>query len=77
MSAARRGFVKSYNAVKGYGFVKSLAGAEAFLHVSDVVNANLDYLAPGDLLEYETIHDPRPGRAPRAVNIKLIEEKRA
>jgi len=59
-----KGTVKFFNETKGFGFIKSDAGQEIFVHVSGLK----DKIRENDTVEFE-IQDGKKGL--NAVNVKL------
>ncbi len=59
-----KGTVKFFNETKGFGFIKSDAGQEIFVHVSDLK----DKIRENDTVEFD-IQDGKKGL--NAVNVKL------
>ena len=57
------GTVKWFNAAKGYGFITpSGSGPDAFVHISAVEEAGLDFLREGQSVSYALRPDPRTGK---------------
>ena len=57
------GTVKWFNAAKGYGFITPrTSGADAFVHISAVEEAGLDFLREGQAVSYALRPDPRTGK---------------
>jgi len=58
------GVVKSFNRLKGFGFVTSDDGEEIFFHKSNVRNSGFrDELYPGDPVKFEVRNDIKGKRA--------------
>ena len=66
----RCGFVKFYNAAKGYGFVvPDGGGRDVFLHASVLNRAGLGTLEPGERVSVMVEHG---SRGPQAIDVELI-----
>ncbi len=61
------GKVKWFNDTKGFGFVTSDDGTDAFVHYSDVQGDGFKSLAEGDRVEFELTQGPKGGKA---VNVR-------
>ena len=53
------GKVKWFNDTKGFGFVTSDDGTDAFVHYSDVQGDGFKSLAEGDRVEFELTQGPK------------------
>jgi cold shock protein len=52
------GVVKSYNANKGYGFIKpDDGGTDVFVHANSLRRANIMWLNVGDKVSYEVVNN--------------------
>ena len=66
-----KGTVKWFNVTKGFGFIQPDDGSkDVFVHISAVVSAGLQNLAPGQKIEYEVTPDKK-GKGPKAVNLVI------
>ena len=63
------GVVKWFNDAKGYGFITTEEGADAFVHHSDIVGEGFKTLAEGDQVEFELGEGPK---GPKAVNVRKV-----
>jgi len=60
MSARRSGFVKFYNANRGFGFIAPEdGGEEIFVHFSNIHNDCMNGLLEGEVVEFNTEYDGR------------------
>lgn len=57
------GKVKWFNDAKGYGFVTSDDGTDAFVHYSDIQGDGFKSLAEGDAVEFEITQGPKGAKA--------------
>ena len=62
-----KGTVKWFNDSKGFGFVTSEDGTDAFVHHSDIQGEGFKSLAEGDAVEFEMTEGPK---GPKAVNVR-------
>jgi CspA family cold shock protein len=65
-----RGTVKWFNNTKGWGFVLSDEGTEAFVHYSDIEGDGFKALYVGDTVEFEMTDSER---GPKAISVKKVE----
>ena len=63
------GKVKWFNDAKGYGFITSEDGADAFVHYSDIHGDGFKSLAEGDSVEFEVTEGPKGAKA---VNVRKV-----
>ncbi len=61
------GKVKWFNNSKGYGFITSDDGQDAFVHYSDVQAEGFKSLEEGDAVEFEMTQGPKGNKA---VNVR-------
>ena len=64
------GKVKWFNETKGYGFVTSDDGTDAFVHHSDIEGEGFKTLAEGEDVTFEITEGPK---GPKAVNVRRAE----
>ncbi len=63
------GTVKWFNNTKGFGFITSDDGTDAFVHYSDVQGDGFKTLEEGQPVEFEMTEGPK---GPKAVNVNLV-----
>lgn len=63
------GKVKWFNNTKGYGFITSDEGVDAFVHYSDVQGDGFKSLEEGDVVEFEMTKGPKGSKA---VNVRKV-----
>ena len=63
------GTVKWFNDAKGFGFITTEDGTDAFVHHSDIVGQGFKSLAEGDNVEFEVTEGPK---GPKAVNVRKV-----
>ena len=63
------GVVKWFNDAKGYGFITTEDGSDAFVHHGDIVGEGFKSLAEGDNVECEVTQGPK---GPKAVNVRKV-----
>ena len=63
------GVVKWFNDAKGFGFVTTGDGTDAFVHHSDIIGEGFKSLAEGDNVEFEVTEGPK---GPKAVKVRKI-----
>ncbi len=57
------GTVKFFNTNKGFGFIQPDDGSkDAFVHISAVQRAGLEYLSEGQKIQFELVADHRSGK---------------
>lgn len=61
----KKGTVKFYNSIKGFGFIKEQSGQEVFVHATGLV----DKIRTGDQVQF-TLETGEKG--PSAINVKVI-----
>lgn len=66
------GKVKWFNNSKGYGFITSDDGPDAFVHYADIVEEGFKALAEGDSVEFEMTEGPK---GPRATNVRKVKSE--
>ena len=67
-----KGIVKFFDNKKGYGFIKSDAGGDYFVHFTSIISDE-DYkkLDEGDRVSFEVEDAPR---GPSAINVRKVED---
>ena len=63
------GTVKWFNETKGFGFVTTEDGQDAFVHYSDIEGEGYKTLAEGEAVEFELTEGPK---GPKAVNVRKV-----
>ena len=63
------GVVKWFNDAKGFGFITTEDGTDAFVHHSDIVGQGFKSLAEGENVEFELAEGPK---GPKAVNVQKV-----
>ena len=63
------GVVKWFNDAKGFGFITTEDGTDAFVHHSDIVGQGFKSLAEGENVELELAEGPK---GPKAVNVQKV-----
>jgi cold shock protein len=63
------GTVKWFNDAKGYGFITTESGTDAFVHYGDILGDGFKSLAEGDQVEFELSQGPK---GPKAVKVQKI-----
>ncbi len=63
------GKVKWFNDAKGFGFITSDDGQDAFVHYGDIAGDGFKSLAEGDNVEFEMTQGPK---GPKAVQVRKI-----
>lgn len=58
-SSRRHETVTWFDAGKGYGFIRSDDGVDAFVHVSAVVDAGFRAFKAGQIVEYDLLRTPK------------------
>ncbi|HUU43368.1 MAG TPA: cold-shock protein [Planctomycetota bacterium] len=61
------GTVKWFNESKGFGFVTTEDGQDAFVHYSDIEGDGFKTLSEGEAVEFELTEGPK---GPKAVNVR-------
>ncbi len=62
------GYVKTFKADRGFGFISTDNGADVFFHISDVVNP--DAIDVGTAVTFKVVASPK---GPRAIQVSIIE----
>ena len=66
----RRGVVKWFNEIKGYGYIEGENGEEVFVHFSNIVQKKgFKTLEPGAVVEYEAVLGEK---GPKAIYVKKV-----
>jgi len=66
------GVVKSFNEVRGFGFINPDGGGnDIFVHINDVRASGYATLKPGQRISFELVPD-KPGRPPKAADLRLL-----
>ena len=63
------GKVKWFNNTKGFGFITSDDGTDAFVHHGDIVGDGFKTLDEGDTVEFEMSSGPK---GPKALNVRKV-----
>jgi len=63
------GKVKWFNNTKGYGFITSEDGTDAFVHYSDIEGEGFKTLEEGQDVEFEIAQGPKGAKA---LNVRLL-----
>ena len=66
------GTVKWFNNAKGWGFILTEAGVEAFVHYRDVEGDGFRTLTVGDAVEFEM---EESDRGPKASAVRIVEKE--
>lgn len=67
----KKGTVKWFNPVKGYGFITPEDGSkDVFIHISAVESAGISGLQEGQTVEYDLVRDKRGRNS--AGNLRLV-----
>lgn len=64
------GKVKWFNNAKGYGFITSDEGVDAFVHYSDVIGEGFKSLASDDRVEFDLAQGEKGAKA---INVRRLE----
>ncbi|UCC20257.1 MAG: cold shock domain-containing protein [Promethearchaeota archaeon] len=70
-----QGFVKWFDAKKGYGFISVGDREDIFVHFSNIEMDGFKKLDIGDEVEFE-IKDSNNGKGPEALNVKVVSKDR-
>ena len=62
-----QGTVKWFNDSKGFGFITTEDGTDAFVHHADIMGEGFKSLAEGESVEFELTEGPK---GPKAINVK-------
>jgi len=65
--AMAKGTVKWFNDSKGFGFITTEDGTDAFVHHADILGEGFKSLAEGESVEFELTEGPK---GPKAINVK-------
>lgn len=63
------GTVKWFNDAKGYGFITTENGTDAFVHYGDIQGDGFKTLSEGDQVEFELSQGPK---GPKAVKVRKV-----
>lgn len=66
-----KGVLKSYDAIKGYGFITRAVGKDAFVFFNDFINDNDAGALIGSLVEFDILDVPGT-KGPRAKNVSIV-----
>ena len=75
MSKKKNGFVKWFDAKKGYGFISVEGYEDVFVHFSNVDMDGFKKLDMGDEVVFE-INDSNKGKGPEALKVKIVSKDR-
>lgn len=75
MSDMKVGFVKWFDAKKGYGFISVKDQEDVFVHFSNVEMDGFKKLDMGDEVEFE-LKQSKNGKGPEALNVKVVSKDR-
>lgn len=64
------GKVKWFNDSKGFGFIETDGGEDAFVHFSAIAGEGYRSLNEGDIVEFDLVKD---AKGPRAQNVRVTE----
>ncbi|MFX0039896.1 MAG: cold-shock protein [Promethearchaeota archaeon] len=70
-----QGFVKWFDAKKGYGFISVTDQEDVFVHFSNIDMSGFKKLDMGDEVEFE-IKDSNDGKGPEALKVKVVSKDR-
>ncbi|WP_343031882.1 cold shock domain-containing protein [Secundilactobacillus folii] len=65
-----KGTVERYNAQNGFGFIKSEAGEEVFVHYSGIEMGGFKKLTPGQTVEFVIVEGQK---GPQAARVHVID----
>ena len=68
--AVATGTVKWFNDAKGYGFITTENGTDAFVHYGDIQGDGFRSLAEGESVEFELTQGPK---GPKAVKVRKVQ----
>ena len=75
MPERKIGFVKLFDAKKGYGFISFGEQDDVFVHFSNVTMDGFKKLDMGDEVEFE-LKQSKDGKGPEALNVKIVSKDR-
>ncbi|MFX1375495.1 MAG: cold-shock protein [Promethearchaeota archaeon] len=75
MSKRISGYVKWFDAKKGYGFISVEGQEDIFVHFSNVEMDGFRKLDQGDEVEFE-MKESKEGKGPEALNVKIVSKDR-
>lgn len=75
MSEKKNGFVKWFDAKKGYGFISIDDMDDVFVHFSNIDMDGFKKLDVGDEVEFK-LKESKEGKGPEALNVKIISKDR-
>jgi CspA family cold shock protein len=64
-----QGTVKWFNDTKGYGFIKTEAGADVFVHHTEIEAEGFRSLKEGEKVEFEVSQGPK---GPKATKVRIV-----
>jgi CspA family cold shock protein len=70
------GYVKWFDAKKGYGFIAADDKDDIFVHFSNIEMGGFKKLDQGDFVEFELKNDSDKGRGAEAIKVKIIIKDR-
>jgi CspA family cold shock protein len=70
-----KGFVKWFDAKKGYGFISVVDQEDVFVHFSNIDMSGFKKLDIGDEVEFE-IKNSNDGKGPEALKVKIVSKDR-
>ncbi len=70
------GWVKWFDAKKGYGFITVEDHEDIFVHFSNIDMEGFKKLELGDFVEFELKDDSKDGKGPEALKVKIISKDR-
>jgi CspA family cold shock protein len=70
------GWVKWFDAKKGYGFISVDNNKDIFVHFSNIEMGGFRKLDPGDFVEFELKERSEKNKGPEALNVKIIIKDR-
>ncbi|MFW9826640.1 MAG: cold-shock protein [Candidatus Thorarchaeota archaeon] len=72
---AEKGFVKWFDAKKGFGFISVEGQDDIFVHFSNIDMEGFKKLEVGDEVEFK-LRESENGKGPEALNVKVISKDR-
>ena len=70
------GWVKWFDARKGYGFISADGQEDIFVHFSNIEMEGFKKLEIGDLVEFELKENSKSEKGPEALKVKIIVKDR-